>query len=250
MRNLSLCLTVACVAGGCLTETRFIPEHGNPIIQAVLVTGVEPQEPVSGLSLIYGVVMGLNRCDESNPLAVCPAGFSCQDGSCVDGNGQLPDPPLVPTQGYEIRIVTGDLLDGKTVEHFACSCVLTGNCTPGREYSSYPFDCSSCEGGTCADQDKNDLPDIVAALPGLATVTCGSFRYTAQPGDEEYDPSGNLFPSSVSGADGYGPAIVLRPVAVLPSDSDCDVELSSTVRTKGGEPIEAPSRPVRFHTAP
>jgi len=189
-------------------------------------------------------------------------------GHCVDPSTSAP-PTALHAQpfGTSFRIVVGDLLDGATLEHFACACVDlsldenhnlvfdSSRCGDGAVYSDDPNDCSICPGdptakGRCLDVDSNGRPDYSSLIPGVATIDCGDISVVTAEGEGFYYPSGNQFPSSVTGLAGMGPAIVINPARPIPSDSDCTITISDAVKDHEGRSLSQPSPKPVFHTEP
>jgi hypothetical protein len=199
-------------------------------------------------------------------------------GRCVDPDtSALPEAIHAQPAGASIRLVVGKLLDGTTLEHFACACqgselaaLDPANCGTGTAWSLDPKDCGVCsEGvvasdavGRCLDTDTNNLPDITSLIQGVATITCtgtagpcptgwtGSgttCAYVSAEGDGYFYPSGNQFQSSVAGLSGVGPAIVINPASSLPTSADCTIAISDTVKFKTGEGLSIAGTP-KWHT--
>jgi len=241
----------------CSITEQCDPERGTHCsfdVEQLLINDVQPDDPLSGLKIDYGVVPGFNECDDPASPYTCPPGTSCSTpaGSfaskgCVDSAGRFPTARSVPTTGVVLHVVFDSLL-GK-VTQYACDCTATGGvCAAGHEFSLDPFVCTSCESGACLDANHDGLPDSFALVAGLATIRCGDFAYTTLETDGEYVPGGNQFPGAQTGLAGLGPALVLRPAVTLPENSDCTLELSDKVRSKADVALSKPSQPLAFHT--
>lgn len=276
-------------------------------------------EPLSGYAITYETVLPLggniiatsdyaacflfNTDGEGQPttlcqradqvaMCVCPDGvdgpLSCSQsgdliGRCVDPDtGKIPIVRHAVTVGASLRIVVGQLLDGATLEHFACACQgseLTSldptACGSETAWSDDPSDCGACGGtgddvGRCVDTDSNGLPDFSSLKLGVATLTCtglgncpsglggipgwtgsaDSCVYTTLEGDGFFYPSGNQFQSSVTGLGGVGPAIGINPSSALPTDADCSLAIAEFVKFKNGDSLAPPSSTPTFHTEP
>lgn len=277
--------------GGCADLSSTTDLINKPKIVQVFVsseTGTDdPSSAKPHLALTYGVHPDVNICDNTGAgssggaYVTCPTGLTCVDlveasgqtsSHCVDSSGKQPqvtratiNPGAIGAAAAVamVRVVVGELLDGKTLEQFACACQgvdLKGKCPPGADYSLDPNDCSVCgdnaatsldESGRCLDSDDSGTPDVSRLLPGVATIDCPGTTYTNRAnalGEGYYYPSGSQFVSSVLGYRGIGPAIVIQPTVPFPADSDCTVTVSSTVKTKRGQQLEAPAGGVSFHT--
>src|SRR5262249_38405995 len=131
----------------------------------------------------------------------------------------------------------------------------TSKCAGGPLWSDDPGNCSVCPGdattkGRCRDVDGNGRPDFSSLIPGVATIACGGIDYLSGEGEGFYYPSGDQFPSSVTGLAGLGPAIVINPARPPPSDSDCSLTISSAVKDHDGRSLTQPSPLPVFHTEP
>jgi len=182
-------------------------------------------------------------------------------GRCLQADGKNPVVGHADPVALVIRVVFGVLLNGKTVEEFACACqgdslatIDPANCSPGAAWSADPFNCSTCGGGAdvagqCLDTDLNGLPDVTALLPGVATITCGTdLTYPIKLGEGLYSPSGNGQPSSQIGLGGLGPALQLEPGQTLPTNTQCSVSISDSVKDKQGRSIDQTNGPFLFIT--
>jgi hypothetical protein len=292
-----LALAVAAVGGGCdstsltdLPGTAKVLEvminvpnssSGSPYSTPVNCTQLNDDgscadpmvDGLSGYALTYGVQFQYDVCAfdaNANQLGDCPKtaqGLAMTCAMSGDFKGHCVDPatmvtPLVqsaPPQGISLRLVVGTLLDGRTLEEFACACqgedltkLSAKNCPAGGAWSLDPNNCGACGGdadhqGKCLDTDNNGLPDVSSLLPGVATIQCGSLvTYMTAQGEGFYYPSGNQYQNSQLGLPGLGPAIELDPSVVLPTDTDCTVSISDSVKTKKGGSLEAAA--IKFHT--
>ncbi len=242
---------------GCSSPDRLtdLDPEGPPRILQVFV-----RDRVEGFKLSYGVHRDVYRCAFGN---VCDEGLTCADsgefaGHCVDGSGNQPRTENAIVRPAQMRIISKELLDGSTVEHFLCACGQ--GCPVEQRYSTDAYNCSTCgdnpatttddESGRCLDADDDTLADFATLKPNIATITCGSLlAYTAGINDGFYYPSGNQFPSATQGTNALGPAIVLVVNGDdLPTSTECTVALTPTVKDKDGEAFEAPSRPIAFRT--
>jgi hypothetical protein len=240
--------------GSAETQTALDPE-GNPRILQVFV-----RDRAEGFKMTYGVHWDLNLCGYDKDQ--CPEGFSCADsgelaGHCVDAQGNQPRVENAIVSPPQMRIISKELLDGRTIEQFLCSC--GAGCPEGQKYSIDPYNCSSCgdnpttpedETGRCLDNDDDTLADFAALQPGIATITCGAaLTYTTGINDGFYYPSGNQFPTSASGTNGLGPAIVLHVTGeVLPTNTECTVALTDKARDKDGNAFDPTPSPITFRT--
>ena len=291
-----------CALAACADLSGNTDLLGQPVVLQEMVTSTpDPAggyldaltDGLSGYMLIYGTQTNFDPCylfDASmslfaSPLCVDPSlkcvcppvnddiTMTCSTtgtfaGHCVDSATSAPPSALHALPfGTSVRIVVGDLLDGATLEHFACACVGisfdgqgkpgfdTSKCGGGPLWSDDPGNCSVCPGdaitkGRCLDVDGNGKPDFSSLIPGVATIACDGIDYVSGEGEGFYYPSGNQFPSSIAGLAGLGPAVVINPARPIPSDSDCTVTLSSAVKDHGGRSPTQPSPLPIFHTEP
>lgn len=292
-----LCALVACADLSGNTDLL-----GQPVVLQEMVTSTPDSaggyhdvltDGLSGYMLFYGLQTNFDLCylfDASmslfaSPLCVDPAlkcvcppvnddiTMTCSTsgtfaGHCVDPATSAPPGALHALPfGTSFRVVVGDLLDGATLEHFACACVSitldaqknlvfdASRCAGGAIYSDDPRDCSVCPGdsttkGRCLDADGNGKPDYSSLIPGVARIDCGGVSLVSAEGEGFYYPSGNQFPSSVAGLAGLGPAVVIIPARPIPSDSDCTLTISDTVKDQQGRSLVQPSPAPIFHTEP
>jgi hypothetical protein len=156
-----------------------------------------------------------------------------------------------------IRVVVDELLDGSTLENFACACnhpatatAPAGVCESGPLYSADPSLCGN--DSTTTDVNENGLwldvtfdgqPDNAALLDGVASFDCGNGNVVEIGGEQGYYiPSGSQFVSTILGItlwDTLGPAVVLIPGA-LPASSTCSLAFATSVVDKEGNAIPAP----------
>jgi hypothetical protein len=281
-------LAGACATAACADEKSKTDLLGEPKIMQVFVADpAESTDPdFSGLTLTYGVHPDINICtfdktctDDGTDLGMPIAGLHCDTtagsptlGHCVDGKNAQPiaRQATILHGASMIYVVVGELLDGRTLEEFACQCqedpahpgayanLDPAHCGTDTAWAKDPSDCSGC-GGTGAARGQcerfNGAPSATALLPGIGQVTCGALLQGAggltQLRDGYYYPSGNQFISvGGTGWAGLGPAIVLQPSFDLPADSDCTVTLSDTVKDWQGRGLEKPTGAITFHTEP
>src|SRR5262249_11247382 len=153
-----------------------------------------------------------------------------------------------------IRIVVGTLLEGATLEHFACACqgdaivdsmgniILDPNRCGDTAWSDDPMNCSVCPGDAahkcrCVDTDGNGKPDFSSVNHGFATSRCDATEYVSGEGEGFYYPNGNQFQSSVAGLAGLGPAIVVNTARPLPTNADCSVTVADSVKDHQGRSL-------------
>jgi hypothetical protein len=237
------------------------------------VTGL----PISGNDLTYGLQLSVGVCTFDR---MCQAGLTCTDVQtlrlvgpiCLDANGRQGDgvQDAVPFAGETgegpiVQVVFKELLDGRTVEGFACACDGASeddhDGCPGDFFSSDP-DCGDCpdspatpnedEAGRCLDVNGDGVNDAPLILPGVYTITCAgtTYDYTNTVGDGSYyDPAGNQFIAADTGYESLGPRIRIAPPAPFPTDSQCELTLSSNIKDKDGNALAAPTRPITWRTA-
>jgi Big-like domain-containing protein len=284
---------LASASGGCADSSTKTALLGQPkILQVLVLDPTDTTDPDgSNLTLTYGVHPDINPCNAIGVDNNCVApddngvlqpidGQKCDlnAGSptfhhCVDETtGKQPIAGNATINGARVRFVVGDLLDGTTLEKFACACqgstlatATPTNCPDdASSWTSNPKNCSVCgdnaasasnESGQCLDTDANGVPDISALLAGVGhfdcppglTGTAGDTRL----GDGFYYPSGDQDPwpnNTGVGYNGLGPAIVLLPSFPLPASTDCTVSISSSVKDQHGASLQATTDPVTFHT--
>jgi hypothetical protein len=161
--------------------------------------------------------------------------------------------------GERINVVVDELLEGSSVEQFACACSAT-SCGAGPAAAA---DASACpddpgtsvdEKGRWLDTNLDGLPDDPQLIPGTATITCGGVVWTSGPDDGFYNPAGNQVvpfdPSGLPNWDALGPSIILTPQAPLPTSASCTLAIASTVTDKDGNSLSWPSGAFTFTTEP
>lgn len=181
--------------------------------------------------------------------------------------GETPGATSAVAAGASIRIVSKELLDGKTLEQFACACFGSEDpgegATPeacgagGNEWAVDPTNCQACsdnpdtsidESGRCLDANNDRIPDLATMQAGIAVIDCGvtdfptpgaGGSYTTQQGDGFYYPSGNQLVTSAFGYGGVGPAIVIEPLIELPTSATCTITLTAKPRDKDNEQFDA-----------
>jgi hypothetical protein len=230
---------------------------------------------IDGNDLTYGLHDDVGACAVDGS---CPAGLACSaDRICVDADGRQPgvrDAIAAPSADGAvplIQIVFHALLDGATVERFACACarvvhvandgtasVTPGNCG-GHDVTSDGGGCRDCpddpdtpgnEAGQCFDVDGDGVPDLESLVPGIVTVTCdGGFSWQNGAGDGLYDPAGNRIVPIDVGFEGIGPRLYLHPPIAFPYDADCRLTLSPDLMDKHGRAVEDPGT-IAWHTEP
>jgi len=252
---------------GCVDEhsKSDLDSAGPPkVLQVFVYDPAESDDPnVGDYTLTYGVHPDVNRCSYDG---TCGGDLTCATsgdvaGHCVDGSGSQPIAQETIVNGASIRIISKELLDGKTLEVFACACAGTeAGCPEGKDVSIDPKNCSACgdaagttvdETGQCLDVDHDTVPDASTLEAGVAMISCPTasmtFAYNTVRGDGYYYPSGNQFPTSTQGYGGIGPAIVLEPQVVLPTSADCSLTLTDKARDKDGNQFDNKG-PFTFHT--
>jgi hypothetical protein len=275
-------VALAGFASGCVEEaggTELDPEGPPYVLQAFVLdpTSDDHSSPFVPPSLVltYGVHRSINVCPfnvatgENDGTCAAPLTCDINAGSktfrhCVDGSGKLP----ISTNAFAgtpfIRLVSKELLDGATLESFACACRGAGAtaCPAGGDWSASFTDCSVCgdaaatttnESGECLDANGDDVPDLTSLNPGVVALTCGTLipRRENVRGEGYYWPSGNQLPSSVLGWGGIGPAIVHAPRIELPTSTVCTVEVTAVPRDKDGNsfvPNPDFNEPITFRT--
>jgi hypothetical protein len=315
LTNSLLGVLVAALAGagaGCADTSSKTDLLGQPkILQVFVMDPSESADPDgSGLQLTFGVHQDVNLCTFDNtcttsglitgttdkntmliPGEHCdttsPTGPYSLGGHCVldatsnlgtMGQQPIAQAALIGPGSSLLWVVVGDLLDGATLEEFACACqedpmapgdlssLDPANCGSDatKAWSSDPLNCGGCGGsalqsGKCEDTDGNGVPDVSALLPGVATITCGSLlggaAGTTGLGDGYYWPSGYQLPARGSnGWLGIGPAIAITPSFPLPADQDCTLTVNSSTANhlaldKKGAQLTADGD-IKFHTEP
>jgi hypothetical protein len=257
-------VALASLGGGCIDEntgTSLDPE-GPPYILQVFVLDPTSEDASSPfvfpeLVLTYGVHRNINVCPfnvmTGENDGACEAPLTCDTTSssptfrhCVMG-GKQPISTHAVASTPVIRIVSKELLDGATLEQFACGCRAAGatGCPANGAWSTSFDDCSVCgdaaasaanESGQCLDVNADGVPDLTQLNAGVVELACGT-RLPARlnlPGEGYYYPSGNQFPSSTLGWGGLGPAIVHMPSIELPTNTDCTIRVLDVVKDKDG----------------
>jgi hypothetical protein len=195
-------------------------ELGPPKVLQVFATATPADEEMSGLALIYGQRDDLN------------GGPAVTDRADVG----------VPRSGARFRVVLNNLLDGETVEQFACA--------EGGGWSRDPETCAECPGKRCLDRDGDRIPDVVGLIDGIATFDCGAFRYVTGPDDGMYYPAGNQLRTTQWGLEGLGPAVVVEPRVTFPAGARCTMRLDREIADKSGDGLVWPAEAVvRFAVA-
>jgi hypothetical protein len=297
-----LVAVLASASGGCSDSTSKTDLLGVPKVLNVMVTTPGPnsaigtpnsctvfdsddacQDPLfdalSNYELTFGSQADLNLCgfdaneDRLGPCNPTAEGLALHcaltgehKGHCVDSTENPPIVAHADPSGLTIRMVFGALLNGQSVERFACACQGTtfdaldeASCV-GTAWTDDPFNCGGCGAaasdtssqGKCLDTDNNGLPDISSLKPGLATITCGSLITGAAgslgQGQGYYYPSGNQLLSSQIGLLGMGPALVFSPAFDLPVDTECTIKLTDAAKPKAGGTIEQAADGYKFRT--
>lgn len=234
---LALAALPGCDAPASMTALK--PEGAPEVLQVFMDSRVE--DGTAAISLAYGTHPDWPENDPAFPTG--------------------PDlPNVIVNNEQTIRIVVDELLQGSTLEIFACACSV-GACASGDDYTDDPALCGDDtetefvnETGMWLDADRtlddgqvtrrDGVPDDAVLRDAIATIDCGNGN-TWTSGAEEgyYIPSGNQFVSNILGVvlwDTVGPAIVLEPEN-LPTGSTCQISIDPSVTDKQGEPVVMPA---------
>ncbi len=119
-------------------------------------------------------------------------------------------------------------------EYATCMCQLPGGCSVGT--TMIPM------GGPVGVDDKNqdgaaDDTQLIATAVG---VQCGTINVPMDLAKSYWNPSGNQQPPAMGGFEALGPAIVLIPLTVLPTNLPCHLTFSADVVDKQNVQVCAP----------
>jgi hypothetical protein len=140
--TVAVVVALASSGAGCADDSTQSKLLGEPkILQVFVLDPSESDDPDgSGLMITYGVHPDVNVCHAIGVDDSCVA--PGEDGNlhpidnlmcdknpvsptynhCVDSAGQQPIVSHATLSGSRFRVVVGELLDGTTLEKFACSC--------------------------------------------------------------------------------------------------------------------------------
>ena len=164
-----------------------------------------------------------------------------------------------------IRVVISQLLEGNHLEEIACR----GPLADGTPYSFVPDGTTPDDIANCAvstdllatrcpanglhsvcigangpvgvlDEDQDGASDDTRFIQGAAGVQCGDIKVPMDLDLSYWQPSGDQEVPAHGGILAIGPAVVLRPLAGLPTNSQCHIFFASSVTNKGGEEVCAP----------
>src|SRR5262245_41739559 len=111
-------VTGLCACAGDERCNRETGAHCTLEVAQLLVNDAVPDDPLSLLKISYGVVKGVNACEDPDHAFACPVGTSCQGpfgplqlNACVDANGEFPVARAAPTSGIELHVVFDNRVD-------------------------------------------------------------------------------------------------------------------------------------------
>jgi hypothetical protein len=197
-----------------------------PTVLQVFVSNGQPDDDGSCLALAYG----------AHPAVA--------GGAPAVGERAAAVPRVMP----RFRIVVDELLDGTTLEEFACAgggFTTEVPCAACADDRATPED----ESGRCRDENDDRVPDLVRLQDGVAAIRCPRFLYITAQGDGYYYPSGNQLEAFGGGLERIGPAIVIEPRVTLPANASCTLHVLPGIVDKQGEPLVGPPAGIPFRTA-
>ena len=239
------------IAGGLLvgcdaaTSATDLVSGGPPQIRQVFMTEVFTDN--SGISRQRAGVLAFGTHPDADPTLVHPV------TTASAANTQ------------SIRVVISQLLEGNHLEEVACR----GPLADGTAYSFVPDGTTPDDIANCAvstdllptrcpagglhsvcigangpvgvlDEDQDGAADDTRFIQGAAGIQCGSIKVPMDLDLSYWQPSGDQLVPAHGGILALGPAVVLRPLAGLPTNAQCHVVFASSVTNKGGDEVCAP----------
>jgi hypothetical protein len=161
-----------------------------------------------------------------------------------------------------LRIIMSELLVGNNLEEIQCRGVVGADGAWGRvPLGATPTDIAACAVSTdilpqtcvgphavCVgpdpahpvgvqDANEDGAADDSRFIQGAVAMKCGTIDVPVDLDNSYWNPSGDQQVPAIGGFNALGPAIVLTPLGVMPTNQDCHLEFDPTIVDKQGNKV-------------